>query len=128
MNKTNIKKWNSFSGDVVKSLESEINLFTQNPFNEGVDKENIIIELMLNQGFPLDSTIKNDENNGNSLWVVQHEDVPFSLVVCLDEKLDGKSEEYLVTNFEKSTLICLDDALTNKQKILLSEVMNVKTI
>lgn len=83
---------------------------------------------MLNQGFPLDSTIKNDENNGNSLWVVQHEDVPFSLVVCLDEKLDGKSEEYLVTNFEKSTLICLDDALTNKQKILLSEVMNVKTI
>ncbi|AST95667.1 site-specific DNA-methyltransferase [Shouchella clausii] len=127
LDKTNIKKWEEYEGDDITVLNEGLDLFTSHPLNEQTSEINIITELMLNQGFPLDSRIKTNKVD-NELWIVEHEDVSFSLVVCLDEKLDEKSGDYLATNYEKSTFICLDDALTNKQKILLSEAMNVKTI
>lgn len=128
MDVSNIRKWNDFNGKSMVSLNENIDMFTMSPLIEGAKEINIVIELMLYQGFPLDSEIKKDESNNNSLWIVHHEEVPFSLVVCLNEKLQKETEDFLLNNFENATFICLDDALTNKQKILLSEAMNVKTI
>lgn len=128
MNQTNIRKWELFNNDVITNLDEEIDLFTNAPLKEGYETSDVITELMLHQGYPLDSKIDNIDTNDNLLWIVNHEDVPFPLVVSLDAKLQEETGEYLYSNFEKATFICLDDALTNKQKILLSEAMNVKTI
>jgi len=128
LDSTNLRKWENYQGSNSEELNLKIDLFASSPFNEGVNERNIVIELMLLQGFPLDSTIEKGENDPNSIWVVRHEDVPFTLVVCLDEKLDPKLEDYIASRYEKGTFICLDNALSNEQKIILSESMNVKTI
>jgi adenine-specific DNA-methyltransferase len=127
LDKTNIKKWEEYEGDDITVLNEGLDLFTSHPLNKQTSEINIITELMLNQGFPLDSNIEVKEND-NILWIVEHEDVPSPLVVCLDEKLQERTGDFLLSNFEKATFICFDDALTNKQKILLREAMNVKTI
>ncbi|REB11150.1 site-specific DNA-methyltransferase [Sporosarcina sp. BI001-red] len=128
MSKTNIKKWNDKDSINMDDLYKNLDLFMTNPLDDDESEINIVIELMLNQGFPLDSMITKKEDSGNKLLIVRHEDVPFSLVICLDEKLVDETEEYLKAYYEKSTFICIDDSLSNKQKVLLSEMMNVKTI
>lgn len=128
LSQSNIKKWAVYKGDSVNQLESKIDLFSQSVFIDGWKIKDVLYELMLLQGFPLDSEISKNESNGNTLWVVQHEDIGSPLVVCIDKKINDKTDSFLSSNFEKGTFICLDDTLTNKQKILLSEAMNVKTI
>src|SRR5690625_462566 len=128
LRRTNINKWENAITDSITDIESKLDLFTTNPFTADSVDLDIVTELMLLKGFPLDSKIKNEEFGNNIIWFVQHEDVPFTLIVCLDEKLYDKSANFLVSNFEDSMLICPDASLTNKQKIVLSEVMNVKTI
>ncbi len=128
MNKSNIRKWESFQGESLDILNQKLDLFTSTPFIDEAKDIDIVFELMLSQGFPLDSNVKLIEKSSNSLWIAQHEDVPFSLIVCLDEKLQAETGRFLNDEYEKGTFICLDNALSNEQKILLSESMNVKTI
>lgn len=128
LNKSNIKKWTSYEGGSLKEMENKIDLFSQEPFVEGWTETDLVFELMLNQGYPLDSEIKRESKSGNLLWVINHKDLPSSLVICTDEKIQHVTGEYLLLNFEKGTFICRDNTLTNEQKILLSESMNVKTI
>ena len=128
LNKSNIRKWELNKSNSVDSLNNQIDLFTTSPFIEQAKEIDIVIELMVYQGFPLDSNIINDSRKRNILWIVQHNDVPFTLVICLDEKLNPETAELLTSTYNKGTFICLDNALSNEQKILLSESMNVKTI
>jgi adenine-specific DNA-methyltransferase len=129
LSRSNLTKWNVYKGENLEILEYNMDIFTNTPFTEGWTEKDVIIELMLNQGFPLDSSIeqlKDIENN--TVWTVRHEDVPFSMHVCLDESLHKSTVDHLVRTFDKDVFICLDDALTNEEKIILSETMKVKTI
>lgn len=128
MDKSNLRKWKTYSGVNKEHLENELNLFTSSPFLEHAEDEDLVIELMLSLGYPLDSMIEKRTISSNSLWVIYHLDIPSPLIACLDEKVDKSAEGLLLDSFEKATFICLDNALTNEQKILLSESMNVKTI
>lgn len=128
MGKSNIRKWQDFEGNNINSFQQMLDLFTDSPFIEEAKELDIIIELMLHQGFPLDAKIEKETRESNLLWIVQHDNVPFTLVVCLDDKLHDEVGNYLSLHFVGGTFICLDNALSNEQKILLSESMNVKTI
>lgn len=129
LSNSNFKKWINVETEDLQLLEDELNnMFNLSPFTKDSSEINIIIELMLIQGFPLDSKIENKDINSNSIWDVSHEDVPFSLVICLDDKLHKEAEDYLNVNFVNDTLVCIDEALTNEQKIKLCEKMNIKTI
>ncbi|MGG1676876.1 site-specific DNA-methyltransferase [Neobacillus sp. NRS-1170] len=125
LEKSNLRKWDTYNGRKVDTLTLNVDLFTNSPFKEDSKDRDIVIELMINQGFPFDSSIKK-ERNSNELWVIEHEEV--TLIVCLDENLDNLTLEILSTQYKKATLICLDSALSNEQKIILSETMNVKTL
>jgi adenine-specific DNA-methyltransferase len=125
---SNLRKWENYSGGNVEKLTQNVDLFTLSPFNEMSTHDDIVMELMLNQGFPLDSKIDKDEINSNNIWVVQHTSIPFILIVCLDEKLHSETAKFLASTYNKGMLICLDNSLSNEQKIILSESMNVKTI
>lgn len=128
LQKSNLRKWNVYKDNDLEELNRNVDLFTNSPFEEKAEVEDIIIELMILQGFPLDSKILEEEINGNYIWIIQHEVVPFYLIINLDEKLQESTGEYLAANFKNSMFICIDDALSNKQKVTLSEVLNVKTI
>lgn len=125
---SNIRSWKNYSGETIGTLEQDIDLFTSKPIVENANVQDIVLEFLIHQGYPLDSSVIKVNKSDNILWIVSHEEIPFSLVVCLDENLREETGEYIANDFEKATFICLDNALTNKQKVLLSETMNVKTI
>ncbi|UYP07267.1 site-specific DNA-methyltransferase [Priestia megaterium] len=128
MDKTNLRKWETYKGNDIELLNQNLDLFTSVPFIEEANERDIVIELMLSQGFPLDSKIIKEELHTNSLWIIQNFEVPFSLVICLDQHLGNEASEFLSAHFEKSMFICLDSALSNQQKLILSEIINVRTI
>jgi len=129
LDSSNIKKWNNYRGNDIEKLEGNLELFTNTYFVDPWSEEDVIIELMLNQGFPLDSCIEQvKEIDKNKVWVVKHGDIPFAMYVCLDQLLHSSTVDYLVKAFSKDVFICLDDALNNEQKILLGEEIKVKTI
>lgn len=130
MKSSNLKKWNYSKDDKIEDLNSRITLFTSTPFITDYKEEDIIFELLLLEGFPLNSNIKTLKvGKRNKLWIVEHSDVPIILNVCLDTTIDEDLITILLNkkNFT-STFVCIDDALTNQQKVMLSETMNVKTI
>ncbi len=128
LEKSSLRKWSSYQGEDVELLSQNIDLFSSSPFVDEVNEKNIVSELMVSQGFPFDSSIINIEKHLNSIWIVEHNEVPFTLLICLDEKLQNETCAYIVLNYKEGAVICLDNALSNEQKILLSESMNVKTI
>ncbi|WP_026674013.1 site-specific DNA-methyltransferase [Alkalihalobacterium bogoriense] len=125
---SNIRKWRTNKFNNLDMFDREVDLFIANSIVEGTKKEDLIIELMLSQSFPLDSKISNQQVGSNHLTIVKHEQIPEPLIVCIDEKIIYETQSMLRSNFSKATIICLDNALSNEQKVLLSETMNVKTI
>lgn len=128
LDKSHIRKWNDFNGNDIEALNEQIDFYSTSPFLENSIEMDIITELMLYQGFPLNSSVTKKKIELNTIYLIQHFDIPFKLIVCLDENLKKQAEIFLTTNYKNETLICLDDALTNEQKIKLSEKFNVKTL
>ncbi|MEA3318667.1 MAG: site-specific DNA-methyltransferase [Bacillota bacterium] len=128
LQKTNFKKWNSSEFNGIAELEENLDIFTDANFID-FSEEDIIFELMLVEGFPLNSKINRVEKVvDNELWQITNLEIPFSMIVCLEESLTNTSMNYLMENHNKDLLICLDDALSNEAKVVLSESMKVKTI
>lgn len=123
---SNLKRFSKYEGDNIEELE---NLFDYSPIKKNTNEIDFVIEMMLHQGFPLDSKIYEAQKlAAKSLWVVEHSDVPFSLIISLAEQLSDEDINYLTSNFSGATFICMDSALTDKSKLLLSELMKVLTI
>ncbi|KIO57290.1 MULTISPECIES: site-specific DNA-methyltransferase [Bacillus] len=125
---THIKKWKKQTGNNIEWLNQNLSLFESGPFKEASKPKSIVLELMLKAGYPLDSNIIMQHINLNDIWIVKHVDVPFTLIVCFDDKLHAETADFVVSNYEGNTFICLDNALSDQQKVSISESMNVKTI
>lgn len=126
--KSNIKKWNQYTGQSIEQLQSSLDMFSHNHFTEEYTEKNIVIELMLHQGFPLNSIVEVELLENKTIWVVKHNEVPFRMIICLDDQLNSLVVSQIKLNYQDDVLICLDEALSNQDKILLSETMKVKTI
>ena len=87
-----------------------------------------ITELLLLQGYPLNSKITTEKIHSNTFWNIKHHTIPNKLKICLDDHLEQKSVEYLSGSNSNHVFICLDTALSDNQKVLLSETLTVKTI
>ena len=127
LDRSNFRKWNNYIGENVEELEVNLNLFTHAHFIDGWTEKDVVIELMLNQGFPLDSMIEQIVTT-NKLWIVHHDDLPFKMIVSFDKHIEHSTIEFIQNKFGNDVFICLDDALSNQAKIILSETMKVKTI
>lgn len=125
---SNFKQWTVFKEGDIEALQESMDLFTDVNFTEGWTEDNIVIELMLKQGFPLNSHVNVDNSTENKLYVVTHYDVPFKMYVCIDDNIYDKTVQFLLDKKEKDLLICLDDSLSDNAKVILSETMKVKTI
>lgn len=129
LDRSNIRKWNNYKGNDIEQLERNLDFFTNAYFVDGWTEDDVIIELMLSQGFPLDSIIECEKNvNNNTLWIVKHNEVPFNMYICLDKDLAKSTVSYLVNKHSQDIFICLDEALSNETKVILSETLKVKTI
>lgn len=129
LEKSNLKIWDQSSVSNVQELEQTLDLFTNDKLVEGWTPENVVTELMLLQGYPLDSRISKDGAGlGDQVWIVSHEDVPYHLIINLEEDISDRTIEQILNEYPEDLFICFDYAISDGAKTLLAESMKVKTI
>jgi len=83
---------------------------------------------MLIEGFPLESNKSEQAGlQGNKVWVIEHPDIGYKLLICLDAQIDESTLSLLSKN-QEAVLVCLDIALSDQAKLILSDCLKVKTI
>lgn len=125
---SNYKKWSNYSGTSVSELEKNLDLFNQDPLREGWTKEGLISEIILIEGFVLSSTIDPQmQYTKNEVKKVSDEYCEHSLLICLDKKIAPETIESLELS-GNDIFICLDSAISNVDKLRLSDKGLIKTI
>jgi adenine-specific DNA-methyltransferase len=127
LDKSNFKQWLDYKGKDPKELTS---LFKEHetPLVDSWKPENLLIEVMLQEGFPLDSeTAELKEYKKNVVIQVTSEFCEHKLLVCFDKKIYPETIGALDIQGE-DIFVCLDSALSDEQKITLSDKGFLKTI
>lgn len=127
LDKSNIVKWQNYTGSDINHIQD---LFA-NRSNSLIDNwkdSNVITEIMLIEGFPLESNKSEQAGlQGNKVWVIEHPDIGYKLLICLDAQIDESTLSLLSKN-QEAVLVCLDIALSDQAKLILSDCLKVKTI
>ena len=124
---SNFSDWESFTENDISQLELRFGQ-AETPLVEGWQSENLLAEILLLQGFPLDSKVRSlPEFKANDVQQVTSEFVGHHLYVCLDKKV--KAETVAKVNLRaEDILVCLDSALSDEAKVKLADQCNLKVI
>ncbi|MCB0713491.1 MAG: site-specific DNA-methyltransferase [Ignavibacteriae bacterium] len=116
LDRSNFRAWNPYEG---KNTGELAGLFDQEPLVEGWKKEDLLTEILLQQGYPLDSTVEEvGEIETNQLLRVTCSFFETPLYISLDPKIAPETIEQLPLTSE-NRFICLDSALTDQSKVRL---------
>ena len=125
---SNFKKWINLQSAKISELEEEINLFNQEPLKEGWNIDSVLKETILLEGFTLScKTVILDQFKKNKIVKISDEYCDHSLLICLDKELKDDSIKLLELT-GNDIFICLDSAISNVDKLRLSDKGLVKTI
>ena len=123
--KSNYKIWENYDGKDTKELLKQMELF-QSPLIAGYKKIDLIYEVLIKEGFDLNSKIEEvKEIKTNKVFRIDNGEKYF--FVCLDEKIKEQTIKDLKLNKE-IMFVCLDDSLDDNQKINLSLKINLRSI
>jgi len=124
---SNYKTDNTSETDDSPTLFSELEE-TLDPLREGWKKEDVLYEIALKEGYPLDSTIqKVKELTNNTIFSITAPNKTQSFHVCLDEELTETDIEHLGLS-KDSVFICRDVALNDTLAANLALQCRLKTI
>ena len=127
LTQSHFKAWEEYSGEDLQQLQS---LFdeSQDPLVKGWNAEGLLSEIMLLEGFPLDSRVAELAGmKGNTVRVVTSEHCAHRLLVCLDRQLKDSTVNAFAFQ-DADVLVCLDAALTDEAKQRLSDLCTLKAI
>jgi len=124
---SSFKNWHNYSGSDIGQLETLFNQHEE-PLVENWDPECLLTEILLLEGFPLDSMVEVIESfNKNIVKKITSEFCEHALFVCLDMKVE--EETIKAISFEDNDIfICLDNAITDQDKVRLADKGLIKTI
>lgn len=127
LDRSHYKVWRDFEGGDVADLQTLFDRF-ESPLVEGWKAEDMLAEVMLMEGFPLDSTTEAlPKFTRNTVTQVSSDLVDHRLFVCLDAKVHDETIAALKLG-EEDIFICLDSALTDEAKVRLEDGRRVKVI
>ena len=115
------------AGEQAAELET---LFTQfeSPLVESWEPSALLTELLLLEGFPLDSRVRPlPAFTANTLLEVSSDFCAHRLTVCLDARLHPATLAALELRAE-DTFICLESALDDEAKLRLADRCNLKVV
>jgi adenine-specific DNA-methyltransferase len=124
---SNYKKWKNYTKNDINEVED---LFAQyeNPLVDNWKEEDLLTEIMLIEGFPLDSTVTVIKDfKKNKLTQISSDFCEHSLFVCLDNMIKAETINTLALS-EHDIFICLDNAVTDQDKARLDDKGLIKTI
>ena len=127
LSSSHFKPWQNYHGQDSSEVEDLFSQF-EDPLQEGWTEAGLTTETLLTEGFPLDSRIKIDTAYGaNRVRRVSSDFHGYSLLICLDEKIQSDT----IANLDlgsNDVFICLDRAITDQEKLRLSDKGLLKTI
>ena len=127
LGRSHFKAWQDYTGGDVAELETLFDRF-ESPLAEGSTPDDLLVEVMLLQGFPLDSTVTPmPEYQHNRVLRVASDLVAHQLYVCLDERLHPATADTLALGAE-DVFVCLDSALDEDTKLRLQDGRHVMVI
>lgn len=140
LDRSNYRAWRDFEGGDVAELQTLFDRF-ESPLVEGWQPEDVLVEVLLMEGFPLDSatetfevseTLRDTQGKlskvlANTVTRVSSDLVAHRLFVCLDATVHDETIAALPLG-EEDVFICLDAALTDEAKVRLEDGRRVKVI
>lgn len=127
LSSSNFKHWDAFQKTDTNSLELALDEMTS-PLIKNWKEEDLLIEILLIEGFPINSKIKIDTTFDSNKIVLVFEDFSdYKLLICLDEKINSNTISKMKV-IQNGNFICLDTAINDSQKIELSNKIIIKTI
>lgn len=124
---SSFKKWQNFSGTDIKQLEMKFSE-QESALVDNWDLENLLTEILLIEGFPLDSTIQEMETfKLNTVKKLTSDFCEHTLFVCLDKKVEDETIQHLKLG-DNDVFICLDNAVSDQDKARLDDKGLIKTI
>jgi len=127
LDRSNFKPWQDVDQGDVDQIEMAFDRF-ETPLVEGWQRPDLLTEILLIEGFPLDSTVTRLEGHTrNQVDRVASDALGHRLFVCLDEQV-GLETIGQLDLAENDVFVCLDSALTDEAKVHLSDTGNVHVI
>jgi adenine-specific DNA-methyltransferase len=127
LGRSNYKAWRDYDGEDLDALQTLFDRF-ESLLVEGWQAENVLTEVMLMEGFPLDSATEPlPEFTHNAVTQVSSDLVAHRLFVCLDAEVHDETIAALAMD-DDDVFICLDSALTDEAKVRLEDGRRVKVI
>jgi adenine-specific DNA-methyltransferase len=122
---SNYKAWENYQETDIKQLEE---LFKEDSLKQGWKEEDLLVEVMLLEGFPLDSKVEQlDQFKKNKVKKITCDFHENALYICLDRDIDKETVDALKLS-DKDRFICLDSAVDDQSKIRLEDKNLIKTL
>lgn len=127
--RSNFKPWENYHGESVEKIEELFAEYVTPLVPEWRKIENgLLTEILLLEGFPLDSVITPVsaycENRVVEISSGFHE---HRLIVCLDDTIEAATVKALALR-ENDSFVCLDSAIDTETKTRLADKGQIKTI
>lgn len=127
LDRSNFKAWQNYTGDDVAELETLFDQFAS-PLVDKWQPDDLLSEILLMEGFPLDSTITPlSAITSNRVLKVAADWLTHQLFVCLDAHIQPATVAELALRAE-DIFVCLDSALDEATKLRLQDGRTVKVI
>lgn len=124
LTKSNYLIWEDYTGTDADELKKQAELFSK-PLVDGYDDTDVIYEVIVKEGYGLNSRIEKADVSINRVYRVTDDDSSF--FITLDAKINAKTLDGLDLN-KDTMLVCIDDSLDDSQKNNMSMRCNLKTI
>lgn len=128
LERSNFRAWTDFTGqefsDFLPLLES-----AETPFVAEATHDGILNEILLLEGFPLNSNVTLDSRfERNKVYLVASEFSEHRLFIALDEEVWEETIDNAGELDKNDIFICLDNSLNDESKVRLADVCRLKTI
>jgi adenine-specific DNA-methyltransferase len=128
LSESNIIKWDISKTTNLDDLDKQLEIFTD-PLHEGWQEEDLLIEVMIWEGFSLTSQIEKKKAGQNTFLVVTDKTMEYKLYCCFDKKLEFTLKEFSDIGFTKDDIVIfLDSSLSDKVKSRLSDLCRLKVV
>lgn len=126
LSKSNYRQWNLLTDkDDEKKLKEQMKIFLEKPLVDSYDEKSVVYEILLKEGYDLNSKMRQEKNENIKYWEVVDE--AKKLLVTFEKKITKDQVESLKLT-EEDTFVCFDSALDDTTKINIGRNLNVRVI
>jgi len=111
------------------SYLKQLGLYVDQPVIPTAKAVDIVYEIILKNGFSLNSDIEEVKIGSNKYYFISDKDNDLEMYICLDNKIkDTSVEKIRTTQYKGRTFAFYDNALTDSQKINLNTFVKLQVI